>query len=237
MHDHRDDAPGSELGGLFQRMSQIAHALPGAQFAQRQIERVETRVLSELKERMDRIDPAPPRRTEFDPATGAPVAPLSLPEQMAALLERAAEQTREQALEALFRQIIAELVPDEARILGALSDGTAYPMLHVGIGPRVGAVTRRIVENVSNIGKPAGVKLLEQVPAYIAHLRALDLVESAGEDKDFEIKYQILESDLAIKQAIERTPTGAISSVRYLRRTLRLSEFGRQFWQACAAQG
>jgi hypothetical protein len=234
MHDDRDDTPAGEFGALFRRMSQLAHALPGAQFAQRQIERVETRVLGELKERLERIEPA--RRAQPAAAFGAQAAPSSLPEQMAALLERAAEQTREQALEALFRQIIAELVPDEARILGALSDGTAYPMLHVGIGPRVGAVSRRIVENVSTIGKPAGVKLLEQVPAYIAHLRALDLVESAPEDRDFEIKYQILESDLAIKQAIERAPTGATRSVRYLRRTLRLSAFGRQFWQACTAQ-
>lgn len=234
MHDHRDDAPGGDFGVLFQRVSQIAHGLPGAQFARRQIERVETRVLGELKARMEGIEPAAPGRT----GEGAPDAtgPHSLTEHMAMLMERAAEQTREQALEDLFRQIITELVPDEARILGALSDGTDYPMLHVGIGPRVGPTTRRIAENISNIGKPAGVKLLEQVPAYIAHLRALNLVESAPEDKDFEIKYQILESDLTVKQALEQAQPGAVSSVRYLRRRLRLSAFGRQFWQACTQQ-
>lgn len=236
MHDDQDHASGSDLGALFQRMSQIAHALPGAQFAQRQIERVETRVLSELKERMDRIEPAPPRRSDGVVAPFAADRPASLAEHMAMLMERAAEQTREQALEDLFRQIITELVPDEARILGALSDGTAYPMLHVAIGPRVGPAPRRIAENISSIGKPAGVKLLEQVPAYIAHLRALELVESAAEDKQFEIKYQILESDLAIKQAVDRAQPGALSAVQYLRRTLRLSDFGRQFWQACTTQ-
>jgi hypothetical protein len=235
MHNDQDDTPGSELGALFQRVSQIAHALPGAQFAQRQIERVETRVLSELKERMDRIDPAPTRAGDASSAA-LPGQPASLVEHMAMLMEHAAEQTTEQAYEALFRQIIAELVPDEARILGALSDGTAYPMLHVGIGPRVGPTTRRIAENISNIGKPAGVKLLEQVPGYIAHLRALELVESGAEDKDFEIKYQILESDLAIKAAIDQAQPGATTSVRYLRRTLRLSDFGRRFWQACIPQ-
>jgi hypothetical protein len=236
MNDDRDDGARSDLGSLFLRVSQIAHALPGAQFAQRQIERVETRVLSELKERMERIEPPAPQRPAKVTGIGDRPSGPSLPERMAVLLERAAEQTHEQATEALFRRIIVELVPDEARILGALSDGTTYPMLHVGIGTRVGPVTRRIIENVSNIGKPAGVKLLEQVPAYITHLRTLALLESAPEDKDFEIRYQILESDLSIKQAIERAQPGAISSVRYLRRTLRLSEFGRQFWLACAAQ-
>ncbi len=226
MHDDRDNARGNDLGALFQRMTQIAHALPGAQFAQRQIERVETRVLSELKERLERIEPS-------SPASGLAATGATLNEQMAALLERADTQTREQALDDLFRQIILVLVPDEARILGALSDGAVYPMLHVGIGPRVGAVNRRIVENVSTIGKPAGVKLLEQVPAYIGHLRALGLLQSGPEDKSFEIKYQILESDLAIKQAIERKQQRTTSSVRYLRRTLRLSEFGQQFWLAC----
>ncbi|HEY0975243.1 MAG TPA: Abi-alpha family protein [Solimonas sp.] len=181
-------------------------------------------------------------RLESQPATVAGAVVIytpknasdhSLCERMSTLLERAAEQTLEQAEQALFHQIIDELVPDEARIIGALSEGAVYPLLHIGMGPKVGPTTRRIAENFSTIGKPAGVKLLEQVPAYITHLRALGILESGPEDKSLEIKYQILEGEGAVKRVVEDTPRGAGSSIRYLRRSLRMSNFGQKFWQAC----
>lgn len=224
-----DDDVGS---GWLQRMNHLVHRLPGAGFAQRQAEWIETRMLTELKSRMDRLDA---RNDAARPApSGGHSGVSSLAEQMARLMEQAAEQSREQALTYLFEQIVRELVPDEARILGVLSDESAYPLLHIAVGPRVGPATRRIADNFTNIGKPAGVKLLEQVPAYVAHLRALGLLESGPEDKDLEIKYQILEGDVAVREVADRAAAkGSGTSVRFVRRTLRMSALGRQFWQAC----
>ncbi len=238
MHHGPDDSDEHDLGALFLKVGQIAQNLPGAQFAQRQLERVETRVLCELRERMDRLDPATETvrvPTAHDAASTTAQALPDLPARMSALLRRADEQSRADALADLFHQIIGELVADEARILGALSDGSKYPLIHAGYAPRVGPMTRRLVDNFSSIGKPAGVKLLEHVPAYIAHLRALGLVETGPEDPSLEIKYQILESDVSIRQALEAEHKGVGMVARYLRRTLQLTEFGKQFWAACVS--
>ncbi len=232
-----DDTEEDRSGNLLSLIAQAAHRLPGAEFAQRQIERVEVMVLEELKTRMDRLEPPARERFADDPrpaSTGvASCAPRTLGDRMGALMERAAEQSVEQARAALYHQIIDELVPDEARIIGALSEGARYPLVHVGLGPRVGPTLRRIADNFSTLGKPAGVKLLDQVPAYLGHLRALGLLEAGAEDKELEIKYQILESDQMIRRAVEQVHIGTGMTVRYTRRTIYLSAFGLQFWQAC----
>lgn len=228
---YRGDDDNVDNGGWLQRMNQLVHRIPGAGFAQRQAEWVETLMLTELKTRMDRLDgPTAPGAGGVGSGHGDG---LTLPERMERLMEQAAEQSREQALAYLFGHIIGELVPDEARILGVLSDGSAYPLLHIAVGPRVGPATRRIADNFSNIGKPAGVKLLEQVPAYIAHLRELGLLASGPEDKELEIKYQILEGDVAVRGIADAAAAKSGTSVRFVRRTLRMSELGREFWRAC----
>lgn len=222
--------------GMFRRVTQALQNLPGADIVQRQLERIEQLVLTELKERMDRIeaDMKPGRQQGFV-VVGAMIESgrsRGLPERMAALLEQADTQSREQAYESLFHRFIGELVPDEARILGALSDGSSYALVHVSES-FMGRSGRRIAENFANVGKPAGVKLLERVPAYVGHLRSLGLVDTGPEDKSQEIKYQILESDIAVRQAIEAVTGATGSAVRYQRRTLRITALGKRFWQAC----
>lgn len=231
MQDDHRDAASHDFGALFRRVREVAQTLPGAQLAQRQLERVETRVLGELKHRLDHLDP--------DDACGAARAGATgrqpgLQERAARLLARAEEQTPEQATDALFHLLLDQLVADELLILKALAKEAAVPLLHVAIGPRLGPATQRLVSNVSGLGKLAGVRLLQQTPAYIARLRALGLVESAAEDDRLEIKYQMLEADGAVREAVEQAKPGALSTVHYQRRVLRLSNLGRAFWDACA---
>jgi hypothetical protein len=229
-----NDGRESDGPGLLGLLTRAAQQLPGAKFAQEQLERVESRVLGELKHRMDRLEAQPARVASavviYASKTGSD---RSLYDRMSLLMEQGAEQTEEQAEFALFQRIIDQLVPDEVRILSALSKGAVFPLMHIGVGPRVGPTTRRIAENLSTIGKPAGVTLLAQVPSYITHLRMLGVLESGAEDKAMEIKYQMLEGDTEVRRIVEETPRGAGSSVRYLRRTLRMSKFGSRFWDAC----
>ncbi|MFA5938584.1 MAG: Abi-alpha family protein [Sinimarinibacterium sp.] len=227
----------SRIGvGMFRRATQALQSLPGADFVQRQLERIEQLLLTELKARMDRIEAdMKPRQQQGFVVVGAMIdsgRSGSLSERMAALLERADTQGREQAYESLFHQFIAELVPDEARILGALSDGSSYALIHVSES-FMGRSGRRIAENFANVGKPAGVKLLELVPAYVGHLLSLGLVETGAEDKSQEIKYQILESDMAVREVIQASTGSSGTAVRFRRHTLRITELGKRFWQAC----
>lgn len=223
-------------GGMFRRVTQALQSLPGADLVQKQIERVEHVLLSELKSRMDGIEAGMKPQQGFV-VVGAMVESRggrarSLPQRMARLLEQAEAQSREEAYESLFHQFIGELVPDEARILGALSDGATFPLVHA-TESFMGRSSRILVENFTTVGKPAMVKLLEQVPAYVAHLRSLGLVDTAGEDKSQDLKYQILENDLAVRQTIEAVTGTKGSPVKFQRRTLRITELGRQFWLAC----
>src|SRR5262249_28824530 len=132
-----------------------------------------------------------------------------------------------------FVTILKSLVPDEARILAVLSDGSAYPLIHVAEGSLVGASGRREVDNVSNVGRSAGMLWLDMVPAYIGRLRALGLVETGPEDPSAKIKYEMLETENAVRRAVERISQSSRQKPRIVRRTLRLSELGHALWAAC----
>lgn len=238
-----------ELPGVFGMVSRFVRNLPGAEFAEEQLHTVERRVLRELKQRLDGIDERRlPTPANYSPApiitadegghsvqvvqqSGLGQHPGEL---LAELMDRAMDQDRAQAQLYLFAMILSELVPDEARILGALSDGDSHPLLHLGIGGPIGT-PRVVAENFSTVGKAGRVKLLEFTPAYIAHLRNLDLLETGPEDKEFEIKYQILESDRATNEAAAELGKGSgpAMGIKYIRRVIRISPLGKELWETC----
>jgi hypothetical protein len=129
--------------------------------------------------------------------------------------------------------LVKSLLPDEARILAALSDGTSYPLLHVDAGPRLGAPTRRVLANVSNVGKLAGVVLVHMTPAYVARLLALGLAEDGPEDSAHEVKYEILATDEQVRAAVDRVRRTDRQKETLQRRVLRISDLGRALWAAC----
>ncbi|MES0873387.1 Abi-alpha family protein [Sinimarinibacterium thermocellulolyticum] len=202
----------------------MVRTLPGAHLAQRQIERAEARILAELKHRLDHLETA-------DTDRGAASA---LPARAARLIERAQAQTPEQAADELFHALLNQLVADEMLILQTLAKEGAVPMLHAAIGPRLGPATQRLASSLGTLGKLAGIKLPSHLPGYIERLRALGLVEAGAEDAAFEVKYQMLQADPAIRAAVEQAKPGPLSGVHYQRRVLRLSSLGQAFWQACA---
>jgi hypothetical protein len=173
------------------------------------------------------------RRLETAPA-GVPTAPPArrTPAQlMHELLERSLVNTREQAQADWFEQVLAALTPDEARIFAALSDGDAFPLIHVAAGNLMGA-TRRVLENISTIGSKAGVQLQEMTPTYVAHLRALGVVETGPEDPEQKVQYEILSAGDVVRKTIEQIKKDKQRDT-IIRRTLRISATGRDLWAAC----
>lgn len=229
----------SDAGGMLGLARRLARQLPGADFAEEQLHNIETRALRELKQRLASVDdrrlPAPAMH-HAEPGQSISASPLAQHPGalMADLLDRATDQTTEQAQLYLYSMLLSQLVPDEARLLGALSDGGEHPLLHVGLGAPIGA-PRRVAENFSALGKTASLKLKENTPAYITHLRGLGLLEEGPEDRDQEIKYQIMESEKAVRDIAKQAEKGSAPgmSVRYIRRVIRISSLGRQLWEAC----
>ena len=220
--------------------------------AHKSLSEAEKRALNGLRRRMDaaveeplphedqdehaeaRSVPASARGEPSAPtaAGAAPPARLGASALLARLLEDSAEQTVESAQERLYLRIIRQLVPDEARILAGLADGHSAALVHLGAGPRVGPATQRWLENLSPVGRECGVRLLDQTPTYLRHLRDLGLLESGDEDKSLHLKYQLIEADTLVRKTCTEIEKIGLRP-KYFRRTIRMSEAGLALWKAC----
>lgn len=190
--------------------------------------RVEDAVLREMKARLDQLDDQdrrPRYRPGEAPAGSARTAAQLLDDLLAGSLEMDSIGSREE----LYRTLLRQLVPDEARILAALADGSRYPLVHVrarGNGARV------LLANASTVGRAAGVQVPEATSAYVGHLRALALAEEGPADDSLAEHYDILLGEPIVRQAEQEPDVGRLGT-RIIRRTLRISPLGRQLWRAC----
>lgn len=182
-----------------------------------------------LRSRMDAVlPPAPPM-----PPSPAMVAE-SLDAKLTTLLDRAVEQSTSSSRQELFHKILDQIVPDEARIIGALSDGSASPLLNVYSRTRAGLVGEVVLENMSLIGRTAHLALPHLTPMYVSHLLSLGLVESGPEDGAMKDEYEILAADTGVLRAIKSAGRGPIPA-RVEKYTLRLSGLGLELWAAATS--
>jgi hypothetical protein len=173
---------------------------------------------------------APPDRRAL---TSSPDTTEGLDTKMHRLLDRAVEQSTAASRHELFHMIVDQLVPDEARIIGALSDGSVSPLVNVYARNRAGLVGEVVLENMSLIAKTANLALPQLTPMYVSHLLSLGLVETGPEDSALKDEYEILAADISVLQAIKKASRGPIPG-RVEKYTLRLSGFGRELWAAAS---
>ena len=232
-------AVAAAVGTVTREIRRAARAIPGVTLIEAQASAGQRFLVREIKRGLDQLDPrritsepsgpmlvAPPDRSN----TRADVSAPTVEEKMSALLSRSMHDTPSESRRTLHEVLVAELVPDEARILSALSDGSSYPLVHIA-APGVGSYQKLVLENASSVGRAAGVALPDRVHLYVSHLRRLGLVEAGPEDHSLKDEYDILltEPNLrAMIAAIGKGPRGA----RIIRRTVRMSDLGRELWQA-----
>ena len=176
---------------------------------------------------------APPDHGEDDMETPAHA---SLEARMRDLLDRAVTQTTARGEQDLHASLLAQLVPDEARILAALSEGDAAPLVHVYAWSRAGLLGQPVLENASLVGRTAGLVLPHRTPLYVAHLRLLGLVAIGAELPELKTEYEVLLADDQVRAAIKEASLGPVTP-RIARQSLRLSELGAELWRACGAAG
>ncbi len=223
--------------------SRLLQRLPGGRFAQEQLDRVERRLLQELKQRLDRLEQGRSSLSvlavSVQPRGGNSAAADLIGESPARLLNQllqmSADQDREQAERAFFAQAVANLLPDEARILSAFSDGSVYPVLDLMVGSRLGPATRPVLELLSSVGRNAGVQCKELTPIYLRRLRAWGLIEMLAEDPAQQIKYEMLETDTVLRQTIDRIQRGG-QRARIVRGMLKMTTLGESLWAACRVE-
>jgi hypothetical protein len=231
------DAVAAALGAVTGKVHQVARAIPGVTLIEDQASAGQRFVLRELKRRLDQLgrltsEPsrpmlvAPPDESNPPPEVAAP----TVEETMSALLSRSVSDTPSESREKLHEVLVGELVPDEARILSALSDGSSYPLVDIARAG-VGTYQKLVLENASTVGRAAGVALPDRVHLYVSHLLRLGLVETGPEDHSLKDEYDILLTEPSLRAMIAemgRGPRGA----RIIRRTLRISDLGRELWEA-----
>lgn len=216
--------------------TEFARRLPGAAAVESELGQLERAVLTELRRRLDTVDPLSDGRRADEPVEN-PARDVPPPKQteplrvvMAELLVRSLEQTKQRAREYLYLALLRQLVPDEARILSALADGSVYPVVHVDARTGVSG-TRRVLSHASTVGRAAGVAVPDSVPRYLSRLLHFDLVELGDEDPGLAVQYDILLTDPTLRAAEDTAR--AEGRARFVRRSVRIAPLGRDLWDAC----
>lgn len=148
---------------------------------------------------------------------------------MSRLLDRALNQGTRDSRAEFFQRLVDQLVADEARILGALSDGQVSPLVNVRSRSRESGTAE--LENASLIGRSANVALPALVPQYVSHLLALGLAEVGPEDSSLKGDYEVLMAESPVLRAMKAAARGPVPA-RVEKLTLRLSALGRDLWEA-----
>lgn len=215
----------------------LARQLPGATTVEREAQRLQQAVAEEARRRLN-----PPARSDKWVRTPderrvveqlRPVTPTtsSLRNAMAELLQRSVEATRVDSRTYLYATIISQLVPDEARILAALSDGSRFAAADVVQKPLWGKPFV-LLTNVSTIGRHAGLTTPDNTPTYLTRLHGLGLIEFGPEDPRLATEYDILATDSNVHHMRESVERRRRNSVRLARKVVHVSSFGRDFWAA-----
>jgi hypothetical protein len=155
--------------------------------------------------------------------------------EMETLLARSLVQSANHGRNEFYAKLLRELVPDEARIVSALSDGSAAALVHVERRGILGGDRRRL-QNASSIGRTAALTLPHLTPTYITHLLRLGLVEIGPEAPELKLDYEALLAERPVREALKEAETGPVPP-RTVRRTLRLAPLGIELWEVCSSGG
>ncbi|GGR58629.1 hypothetical protein J2S40_003519 [Nocardioides luteus] len=148
------------------------------------------------------------------------------------LLRRSRDVWDENERHPAFVNILEELAPDEARILVLMLKDGPQPAVDVVEGGLVGRLrgARTIARGLTMIGAQASVRYPSLVPQYLNNLTRLGLVWQSEEPVSELIRYQVVEAQPDVLQALH-----ARGSARIRRRSIHLTPFGQDFAGACFA--
>jgi hypothetical protein len=189
----------------------------------------ERQVVGAIRQHLDQLDL--PDNSAANDAAGQSDDHRPPTDILQSLLDRSIYNMPDDSRNDLYRTLLQALLPDEARILAALSDGSPYPLLHIA-EPSAGGNSVMALENASTVGRIAGVSLLDRTPLYLTRMLQLGLVAigpegSSSMDSDYEML--LAEDAVTVAQASARR---GIIGARVIRRTVRITALGREMWEA-----
>ncbi|MCW2819090.1 MAG: hypothetical protein JWR42_1877 [Marmoricola sp.] len=147
------------------------------------------------------------------------------------LLQRSRDVWSEEEEHPAYGRILEDLAPDEARILLLLLRGGPQPSVDVRTGGPVGMVSSALVApGMSMIGARAGVRYVDEVPAYLNNLFRLGLIWFSREQLEDPMEYQVVEAQPDVLAAMH-----SVRFAKVVRRSIHLTPFGTGFCRTCLA--
>jgi hypothetical protein len=151
--------------------------------------------------------------------------PPSLRERGEQLLSASADVHYEQGTHPAYERILADLAPDEARILRLLAIEGPQPAVDVRAGLAFVPGSTLCLQGASMIGAEAGLRFVEQVPAYLNNLNRLGLIWFSRDPVRDRERYQVIEVQPEVLEALRSA--GRFSHV--IRRSIHLTPLGEDF--------
>jgi len=168
------------------------------------------------------------RRNGRTPADGADPAE-KLREMGAELLRQSAEVDDDSEYHPAYARILEALAPDEARILRLMAIEGAQPAVDIRSGLPIAIGSELIELGQTMIGAEAGLRHRDRVKAYLNNLFRLGLVWFSREPVSDPLRYQVLEAQPPVTEALAKA--GRFG--RTVRRSIQLTPFGVDFCQTC----
>lgn len=163
------------------------------------------------------------------PQRATQVREQTLRERGEALLERSRDVWNDEEAHPAYARILDELAPDEARILMLLLRGGPQPSVDVRTGGPMGAMSSSLIASGLNmIGPRAGLRHVDNVPAYLNNLYRLGLIWFSREQLDDATEYQVVEAQPDVLAAMHST-----RFPKMVRRSIHLTPFGQDFCRTC----
>jgi hypothetical protein len=179
---------------------------------------------------MDELDQRLRRLVPDGQATGGRVAAekASLKARGAELLRQSADIEADDGAHPAYARILAELAPDEARMLRLLMRAGPQPVIDVRASNLIGVGSQLVAPRMNMMGTQAGVRYPQRVPAYLNNLDRLGLICFSDDALDDPGRYQVLEAQPETMEAIRRA-----GRARTVQRSVRLTDFGEDFCEVC----
>lgn len=150
------------------------------------------------------------------------------------LLDRSTRVDDDAGLPA-FLEVVAQLTPDEARILRWLSDRGPAPVVDLEAVSLVGRGTREVLTGQTLVAERAGCAAPEDVDVYLANLERLGILEFTGDDLGDHPDYQLVEGTATFRAAARQYREDRLWRPRSRYGRLQLTAFGRRFLAVCGA--
>jgi hypothetical protein len=145
------------------------------------------------------------------------------------LLSLSADVTFEEDTHPAYARILDQLAPDEARILRLLATQGPQPAVDVRTGGPLNVRSQLVAPGLTMISEEAGCRHRDRVRSYLNNLYRLGLIWFSREELDELSRYQVLEAQSDVADALEKGGRGA----KTVRRSIHLTPFGEDFCELC----